>query len=318
MKIWRIDPEKTAWENLWDCVHTNTVVYRNRAASHGLRLTYNEWAEVIAEVDMAAVRFFMRMLKDKRYNRKYSFYLNVRSAVYSVFYRTVNAYLEKYIKPVMSSYDRHDEEKRAYILEHARALRYVSDESEAKNAMASLRVWMRTPDNMNHVNHERVMEFWDYCESCMENDIQVNKNSMAYLLGCRIATGQKVRVKMVLIREAITGDAVTGSLMVGNRKICCTLENKNHLLQEGTYKLSVSNSPTFARDLALIYNDKVKPNRGFRIHAGNTAKDSRGCILVGESLVNGNTLTNSRKTEKTVTAIARNDCKLTITTNVMI
>lgn len=316
--MWLIDPNKTAWENLWDCVHANTVVYRNKAAAHGLRLTYNEWSEVISEVDMAAVRFFMRMLKDKRYNRKYSFYLNVRSAVYSVFYRTVNAYLEKYIKPVMSSYDRRDEEKRAYILEHARALRYVSNESEAKNAMASLRVWMRTPDNMNHVNHERVMEFWDYCESCMENRIQVNKNSMAYLLGCRIATGQKVRVKMVLIREAITGDAVTGSLKVGNRKICCTLENKNHLLPEGEYKLTVSNSPAFARDLALIYNDKVKPNRGFRIHAGNTAKDSRGCILVGESLVDGDTLTNSRKTEKTVTAIARNDCTLKIISNGMI
>jgi hypothetical protein len=106
--------------------------------------------------------------------------------------------------------------------------------------------------------------------------------------------------------------------MVGHRKICCTLENRKFLLPEGTYKLSVSNSPTFARDLALIYNDKIKPNRGFRMHAGNTAKDSRGCVLVGETLVNGNMLTNSRKTEKIVTAIARNDCKLVITTNGMI
>jgi hypothetical protein len=146
----------------------------------------------------------------------------------------------------------------------------------------------------------------------------MDETSLDYLLGCRIATGQQVRVKMLLIREAITGDAVTGSLMVGHRKICCTLENKKHLLPEGEYKLTVSNSPTFARDLALIHNEKIKPNRGFRIHAGNTAKDSRGCVLVGESLVNGNTLTNSRKTEKIVTAIARNDCKLIITTNGMI
>ena len=315
--MWLIDPNKTAWENLWDCVHTNTIVYRNRAAAHSLRLTYNEWAEVIAEVDMAAVRSFMRMLEDQHYDRKYSFYLNVRSAVYSVFYRTVNAYLEKYIKPAMSSYDRHDEEKRAYILDHARALRYVSDESEAKNARAALRVWMRTSDNMNHVNHERVMEFWDYCESCMENGIQVNKNSMAYLLGCRKAIGEKRKVEMILIRDNIIGDAVLGSLLVGGQKICETLENKNYLLPYGDYKLRVGESPTFRRDLPLIFNDKVQMQKVFRIHAGNTAKDSRGSILVGFGRVN-DTITDSKKAESVVTEIARHDCTLKIVSNGMI
>lgn len=310
-----LDPHKTAQENLWSCVHTNTVAFRNKAAAHGLRLTYDEWSEAMREIDVAAVRYFMRMLKDRHYDRKYSFYLNVRSAVYSVFYRTVNAYLEKYVKPAMSSYDRHDDEKRAYILDHARALRYVSDESEAKNARAALRVWMRTPDNMNHVNHERVMEFWDYCESCMENDIQVNKNSMAYLLGCRKAIGEKRKVEITLIRDNIIDDAVLGSLLVGGQKICDTLENKNYLLPYGDYKLKVSESPTFGRELPLIFNDKVKMQKVFRIHAGNTAKDSRGCILVGERV--GNKLKNSRPMEQAVTEIARHDCKLIITTNGM-
>ena len=296
-------------------MRVNVKACRAKAVAHGLKLTYNEWSEVISEVDMAAVRFFMRMLKDKRYNRKYSFYLNVRSAVYSVFYKTVNAYLEKYVKPAMSSYDRHDEEKRAYILEHARALRYVSDESEAKNAMASLRVWMRSSDNVNHVNHERVMDFWDYCESCMENGIQVNKNSMAYLLGCRQAIGEKRKVEMILIRDNIIDDAVLGSLLVGGVKICDTLENKDYLLPYDDYKLSVSNSPTFGRQLPLIFNDKIKMQRGFRIHAGNTSKDSRGCILVGERV--GNKLKNSRPMEQAVTEVARHDCKLIITTNGM-
>jgi hypothetical protein len=177
---------------------------------------------------------------------------------------------------------------------------------------------MAGSEHAGHTVNEQVNDYWDAVEAHIETGIPMDETSLDYLLGCRIATGQKVRVKMVLIREAITGDAVTGSLMVGHRKICCTLENKKHLLPEGEYKLTVSNSPTFARDLALIHNEKIKPNRGFRIHAGNTAKDSRGCVLVGESLVNGNTLTNSRKTEKIVTAIARNDCKLIITTNGMI
>jgi len=315
--MWLLDPNKTAWENLWSCVHTNTIVYRNKAASHGLTLTYQEWSEVIAEVDMAAVRCFMRMLKDKRYNRKYSFYLNVRAAVYSVFYRTVNTYLEKYVKPAMSSYDRHADEKRAYILDHARVLRYVADESEAKNARASLQVWMRTPDNMHHINHERVTEFWDYCESCMENNIQVNKNSMAYLLGCRQAIGERRKVEMILIRDNIIGDAVLGSLLVGGQKICDTLENKKYLLPYGDYRLNVSKSPTFGRELPLIFNDKVKMQRGFRIHAGNTAKDSRGCLLVGFGRVN-DTITDSRKAESAVTEIARHDCTLKIVSNGMI
>jgi len=315
--MWLIDPNKTAWENLWDCVHANTMVYRNKAAAHGLTLTYQEWEEVIAEVDMAAVRYFMRSLRAGCYNKAYSFYLNVRAAVYSVFYKTVNTYLEKYVKPAMTSYDRHEDDKRAYILEHARVLRYVADKSEAKNARASLRVWMRTPDNMHHVNHERVMEFWDYCESCMENNIQVNKNSMAYLLGCRQAIGEKRKVEMILIRDNIIDDAVLGSLLIGGQKICDTLENKKYLLPYGDYKLSVSKSPTFGRELPLIFNDKVKMQRGFRIHAGNTASDSRGCILVGFSRVN-DTITDSRKAESAITEIARHDCTLKIVSNGMI
>lgn len=315
--MWLIDPNKTAWDNLWDCVHTNTIVFRNKAAAHGLMLTYNEWSEVISEVDMAAVRCFMRMLNDKRYNRKYSFYLNVRAAVYSVFYRTVNTYLEKYVKPLMNSYDRHADVKRAYILDHARVLRYVADVSEANNARASLQVWLKTPDNMHHVNHERVMDFWDYCESCMENNIQVNKNSMAYLLGCRQAIGERRRVEMILIRDNIIGDAVLGSLLVGGQKICDTLENKKFLLPYGDYKLKVSKSPTFGRELPLIFNDKVKMQRGIRIHAGNTASDSRGCLLVGFSRVN-DTITDSRKAESAVTEIARHDCTLKIVSNGMI
>lgn len=266
---------------------------------------------------MAAVRYFMRMLKEKHYNRKYSFFLNVRAAVYSVFYRTVNTYLEKYVKTAMSSYDRHAEEKRAYILDHARVLRYVADESEGKNARAALRVWMRTPDNMHHVNHERVMEFWDYCESCMETDIQVNKNNMAYLLGCRQAIGEKRKVEMILIRDNIINDAVFGSLLIGGQKICETLENKNYLLPYGDYNLKVSKSPTFGRELPLIFNDKIKMQRGFRIHAGNRASDSRGCLLVGFSRVN-DTITDSRKAESAVTEIARHDCTLKIVSNGMI
>ena len=315
--MWLIDPNKTAQENLWDCVRVNVMAYRTKAVAHGLKLTYDEWEEVISEVTIVAVRRFMAMLRKGLYNRDFSFFLNVRSSVRSEFYVTVSLYIKRYVQTRINSYDRHAEAKRAYILEHARVLRYVADKSEAKNARASLRVWMRSPDNMHHVNHERVMEFWDYCESCVENNIQVNKNSIAYLLGCRQAIGEKRKVEMILIRDNIIGDAVLGSLLIGGQKICETLENKNYLLPYGDYKLNVSKSPTFGRELPLIFNDKVKMQRGFRIHAGNTASDSLGCILVGFGRVN-DTITNSRKAESAVVEIARHDCTLKIVSNGMI
>lgn len=315
--MWSIDKDKSGWENLWDCAAYNTRLFSRKAAGRGLQLTRDEWDEVKDIIIMTAVRRFMNKLLNGKYNRNYSFFLNVRASVWECFHKQIEQYLRTVVRPKMASYDRHDAEKRAYILNHAKELRYVADESEAKNAMASLRVWMRSPDNMHHINHERVMEFWDYCESCMENGIQVNKNSMAYLLGCRQAIGERRKVEMILIRDNIIGDAVLGSLLIGGQKICDTLENKKYLLPYGDYKLNVSKSPTFGRELPLIFNDKVKMQRGFRIHAGNTASDSRGCLLVGFGRVN-DTITDSKKAESAVTEIARHDCTLKIVSNGMI
>lgn len=316
--MWRIDPHKSAQENLWDCVRVNVMAYRTKAVAHGLKLTYDEWEEAISDVTMAAVRRFMSKLRKGLYDRNFSFFLNVRSCVRSVFYSTISMYIKYYVKPRINSYNRLEPEKVEFMVNRSRVPFYVEHKDERTRAISNLHTWMSGSEHSGHTVNEQINDYWDAVEACMETGLPMDESSLDYLLGCRIATGQKVRVKMVLIREAITGDAVTGSLMVGHRKICCTLENKDHLLPEGEYKLTVSNSPTFARDLPLIHNDKVKPNRGFRIHAGNTSKDSRGCVLVGESLINGNKLVNSRKTEKIVTAIARNDCKLIITTNGMI
>lgn len=122
---------------------------------------------------------------------------------------------------------------------------------------------------------------------------------------------------MILIRDSIVNDAVLGSLLIGGTKICDTLENKDKLIPCGAYKLSVSRSPKFGRDLALVYNDQVSANRGVRIHAGNKASDSSACVLVGFGRVN-DTLINSRTAETAVTELSKNDPRLIITTNGMI
>lgn len=63
----------------------------------------------------------------------------------------------------------------------------------------------------------------------------------------------------------------------------------------GRYDVSVTRSPRFGRLLPLLHN--VPEFTGVRIHAGNTAADSHGCILVGENKEKGKVL-NSRATEK--------------------
>lgn len=316
--MWLIDPNKTAQENLWYCVRVNVMACRTKAVAHGLKLTCGEWEEAISDVTMVAVRRFLYRLHKGLYNRNFSFFLNVRSCVRSVFYDTVSLYIKRYVQTKINSYDRLEAEKIERMINRNRMPFYVEHKAARTRAISNLHMWMSGSEHSGYTLNEQINDYWDAVEAHVETGIPMNESSLDYLLGCSVATGQKVKVKMVLIREAITGDAVTGSLIVGHRKICYTLENKDYLLPEDEYKLTVSNSPTFARELALIHNDKIKSNRGFRIHAGNTTKDSRGCILVGESLVNGNTLTNSRKTEKIVTAIARNDCKLKIVSNRMI
>lgn len=49
----------------------------------------------------------------------------------------------------------------------------------------------------------------------------------------------------------------------------------------GTYKVTITYSPKFKKYLPLI-ND-VKGFTGIRIHSGNTANDTEGCILVGRN-----------------------------------
>ena len=112
-----------------------------------------------------------------------------------------------------------------------------------------------------------------------------------------------------------------GMLYINNTFFCETLEdinrdkNKNGkfdlgekkiygdtCIPYGTYKVIISYSPKFKRELPEILN--VPEFTGVRIHKGNYTSDTLGCILCGEKVVNG-VLQNSTPYEKKLVSILK-------------
>ena len=85
-----------------------------------------------------------------------------------------------------------------------------------------------------------------------------------------------------------------GELRVDGVFECWTLEDTvragpkvdgETAIPAGTYKLTITASPRFKRYLPLV-ND-VPGFTGIRIHPGNTAADTHGCLLVGDTRLPG-------------------------------
>jgi hypothetical protein len=113
-----------------------------------------------------------------------------------------------------------------------------------------------------------------------------------------------------------------GKLSIGERYFCDTLEdpvrdfNKDGDLEDegetkiygetaipyGRYKVDVTFSPKFKRNLPLIMD--VKHFIGIRIHRGRTVFNTSGCVLVGENTTKGE-LTNGEYYENKLTAILK-------------
>ena len=119
---------------------------------------------------------------------------------------------------------------------------------------------------------------------------------------------------LVLVRDAFTETAILGRLFLGGTCICSTLENRSKAIPCGTYNVANSKSTKFKRELPLIYGYNVAESRGIRIHAGNSSKDSAGCVLVGmgRDTVDGS-LSESRLAETMVAMLCRTIRHLTVT-----
>lgn len=94
-------------------------------------------------------------------------------------------------------------------------------------------------------------------------------------------------MELKLVREIFTDESTTGSLYVNGKFECYTLEDKVRPVKvkgltaifPGHYEVVVTFSARFKKMLPLLLN--VPQFDGVRIHPGNTAKDTEGCILVG-------------------------------------
>ena len=90
-----------------------------------------------------------------------------------------------------------------------------------------------------------------------------------------------------IIRKYYYDDCVIGELYIDNILECFTLEDVPRAFKipgktaipAGTYDIELTYSPRFKCTLPLL--KKVKGFEGIRIHAGNRAEDTEGCILVG-------------------------------------
>lgn len=97
-------------------------------------------------------------------------------------------------------------------------------------------------------------------------------------------------ISLELRRKWLTEASTIGELWIDGVFECFTLEDRYRLPWEqkvpgatcipcGVYPVAITPSPRFHRDLPLVMN--VHGFSGIRIHPGNVAADTEGCVLVG-------------------------------------
>lgn len=96
-------------------------------------------------------------------------------------------------------------------------------------------------------------------------------------------------MKLELHRQPSSNICTQGELSINGRHECWTLEDVvrdgpkipgETAIPKGVYSIDITYSPRFKRDLPLLIG--VSGFVGIRIHPGNTASDTEGCILVGQ------------------------------------
>ena len=111
----------------------------------------------------------------------------------------------------------------------------------------------------------------------------------------------QARMRIELVRIAFKSTYTIGKLYVDGKYFCDVLEDvdrgldssmtESEILEKkvkgqtaiptGHYVINITYSPKYKRMMPLLLD--VKGFSGIRIHSGNTAKDTEGCLLVGKN-----------------------------------
>ena len=113
-------------------------------------------------------------------------------------------------------------------------------------------------------------------------------------------------MRIEIVRDICGPTATHGVMYVNGLYFCLTLEDTDRKMEAGGKKVAgltciprgeydciVDWSNRFKQEMPRLLN--VPGFEGIRIHPGNTAEDTEGCILVG-SVRSGDSILNSRAT----------------------
>lgn len=137
------------------------------------------------------------------------------------------------------------------------------------------------------------------------------------------------KMKIKLVRIAFKETYTIGKLYVDGVYECDVIEDKDRGLDDsmtvneilkrkikgqtaiptGHYNIEITYSPKYKRMMPLLIG--VKGFSGIRIHSGNTAKDTEGCLLVGKNKQVGMVL-ESRDTYQGLFAMMQGEKNITI------
>ena len=102
-------------------------------------------------------------------------------------------------------------------------------------------------------------------------------------------TSKLASINLLIIRDTFTDVSAIGKLFINGEWMCDTLElpykdNQRSIscIPVGQYKVRLRTArESSSRDYLHLLVEDVKDRSYILFHRGNTAKDSRGCILVG-------------------------------------
>ena len=137
-------------------------------------------------------------------------------------------------------------------------------------------------------------------------------------------------MELKIIRKYKKNDYTIGKMYINGEYFCDTVEDTDRGLSQdmnnstiyakkiygktaiptGRYSVVLSYSNKFKKTLPLLKD--VLGFSGVRIHSGNTAEDSLGCIIVGENKIKGGVI-NSRATMERLMAKLRGQKEIYIT-----